>query len=200
MRRRGEVGEEVETKIDADIGHDDKGNDELSCHSRLARFVKPFSEIHGHYGLLAKACTLLFVRGFCGYPAEFFMFKVLQDRHGYAPIQVTALTLGGGLISIFAYVSAGRLSDVYGRRPILSVVYVVYFSMLIAFYNADGNFFTVTTWILFAAAMFGLDVLNSALVSEVFPTRCRATATTIVVIINVIGTVAGILVEGCCDY
>eukprot|EP00954_Amorphochlora_amoebiformis_P017116 1317140-Amorphochlora_amoeboformis.AAC.1 len=44
--------------------------------------------------------------------------------------------------------------------------------------------------------MFGLDVLNAALVSEIFPTLTRATATAVVVVVQVIGTVIGIVVEG----
>ena len=51
-------------------------------------------------------------------------------------------------------------------------------------------------WVIFAASMFGLDVLNAAIVSEVFPTVNRATASSVVVVVQIIGTVFGILVEG----
>uniref|UniRef100_A0A7S3Z0X8 Major facilitator superfamily (MFS) profile domain-containing protein n=1 Tax=Lotharella globosa TaxID=91324 RepID=A0A7S3Z0X8_9EUKA len=176
--------------------HDDNPVEHVTCCQRLERYFRPLKEIQGHYTLLFKASMLLFVYGFCGYPGQFFMFKVLQERYKYSTLEVTAITVGGGLVSIFAYVSAGKLSDRYGRRPILSVVYFLFFAFLITFYNSDGGFFTVASWVIFAASMFGLDVLNSTLVSEIFPTKCRATATTIAVIVGIIGTVAGIFVEG----
>ena len=93
------------------------------------------------------------------------MFKVLQEKYGflsiysncwlarrpnlfpmeyrYSPLEVTAITIGGGCLSIFAYVTAGKLSDRLGRRPILSVIYVIYFVTLITFYNSNGGAFTV---------------------------------------------------------
>jgi len=163
---------------------------------KVKSFFSPLQKLEGHHLRLANACLLLFVRGFCGFPAEFFMFKVLQEKFGYTTLEVTAITIGGGMVSIFAYVSAGKLSDWAGRRPVLSVVYATYFTFLILFYNSPGGALTVIFWILFAASMFGLDVLNSALVSEVFPTKARATASTISVIVGVVGTIVGIIVEG----
>eukprot|EP00471_Norrisiella_sphaerica_P010086 CAMPEP_0184497386 /NCGR_PEP_ID=MMETSP0113_2-20130426/36408_1 /TAXON_ID=91329 /ORGANISM="Norrisiella sphaerica, Strain BC52" /LENGTH=499 /DNA_ID=CAMNT_0026884475 /DNA_START=92 /DNA_END=1588 /DNA_ORIENTATION=- len=162
----------------------------------LERFFKPMESLGNYYFLLAKSCLLLFVRGFCGFPAEFFMFKVLQERYGYSTLEVTAITIGGGAVSVFAYVSAGRLSDSVGRKPVLSVIYATYFSFLVIFYNSGGGWFTVLSWILFAASMFGLDVLNAALVSETFPTSARATASTISVVVGVIGTILGLVAEG----
>jgi len=156
----------------------------------------PLGKLKGHYTLLVRSCSLLFVRGFCGFPAQFFMFKVLQERYGYSTLEVTAITIGGGMLSIFAYVSAGKISDRVGRRPVLSIVYATYFLSLLLFYNSSGGAFTVMSWVVFAASMFGLDVLNNAIVSEIFPTMARATASTISVVVGVVGTICGIVTEG----
>mmetsp|Transcript_31934 Transcript_31934/g.51759 ORF Transcript_31934/g.51759 Transcript_31934/m.51759 type:complete len:144 (+) Transcript_31934:790-1221(+) len=100
------------------------------------------------------------------------------------------------MLSIFAYVSAGKISDRVGRRPVLSVVYATYFLSLLLFYNSSGGAFTVMSWVVFAASMFGLDVLNNAIVSEIFPTMARATASTISVVVGVVGTICGVVTEG----
>ena len=62
-----------------------------------------------------------------------FMSKYLQEVHAYTPTQISVLFLVAGTAAIFGNVIAGRLSDRYGRRPVLALAVVVNCSAFLVF-------------------------------------------------------------------
>ncbi|RLA57993.1 MAG: hypothetical protein DRR04_11970 [Gammaproteobacteria bacterium] len=128
-------------------------------------------------------------------PALNFMSKYLQDIHGYTPGQVSTLFIVAGTIAIFGNILAGRISDVIGRRPTLAAGIVLNCVAFLAFYNASGLLLPLA-WIAALFSFFVVDVIVSAASGELFPTRCRSTATTLRSIFSVLAAVVGLSIEG----
>jgi MFS family permease len=124
-----------------------------------------------------------------------FMSKYLQEAHHYAPQEVSLLFIVAGSIALFGTTTAGRISDYIGRRPTLVVVLVVNCAATIAFYNTSGWLLPLA-WIASLFSFFAIEVMINAIGGELFPTRCRSTASSVRSICAMFAGVAGLAIEG----
>jgi MFS family permease len=124
-----------------------------------------------------------------------FMSKYLQETHHFAPQQVSFLYIVAGSIAILGNTLAGRLSDHIGRRPTLVMFLILYCGATITFYNI-GGWLLPLAWIVALFGYFAVEVMVNALGGELFPTRCRSTASTLRAIFAMFAAVAGLAVEG----
>ena len=124
-----------------------------------------------------------------------FMSKYLQQTHGYAPGQVSALFIVAGAFAIFGNVLEGRLSDAIGRRPTLAVGIGLNCAGTLLFYNTLGPLIPLL-WIAALFGFFMVEVVVNAISGELFPTHCRSTAASLRTISGVIAGALGLWVEG----
>jgi MFS family permease len=144
---------------------------------------------------LLALCLAVAPIAFANGTAIQFQSKFLQSAHGYSPGEVSALFLLGGPIAMTGGLLFGRASDRYGRRAVLSSAIVLNVMATIAFYNG-GGYLVPVVWIMAIFAQFGIDVLFSALGSELFATAYRSTASGMRSIVSTVSIAAGLAVEG----
>ncbi len=160
------------------------------------RWLTPLKLLLSRYpGRLLAVCLSVAPFAFANGTAIQFQSKFLQSAHGYSPGEVSALLLLGGPIAMTGGLLFGRASDRYGRRIVLASAIVMSVLGNLAFYNGSGLVIPVV-WILVIFAQFGIDVLFSALGSELFPTAYRSTASGVRSIVWTVSIAAGLAVEG----
>lgn len=144
---------------------------------------------------MAALCAALLPVAFAGGTAIQFQSKYLQGVHGYSPADVSALFLIGGPIALTGGLLFGRASDRFGRRVTLSAAIAINVLATIGFYGGSATFVPIV-WILTIFTQFGIDVLFSALGSELFATAYRSTASGMRSIVSTLAIAAGLAVEG----
>jgi MFS family permease len=163
---------------------------------RTRAYTAPVRELLArHPGRIAALCAALIPVAFAGGTAIQFQSKFLQGSHGYLPSDVSTLFLVGGPIALMGGLLFGRASDYLGRRVVLSAVIVVNVLATIGFYNASSAFVPLV-WIVTIFTQFGIDVLFSALGSELFATSQRSTASGLRSIVSTVAIATGLAVEG----
>jgi len=128
-------------------------------------------------------------------PALAFQSKFLQETHGYTPATVAGLYFVGGLVSVATQLVVGRTSDAIGRRPAALVMVALTAAGTLLLYRGSGAV-VLFGWLLMVAAYLGLDVMLSALGSELFPTTYRSTASAARAVTATIGAASGLALEG----
>jgi MFS family permease len=142
---------------------------------------------------LIVAATIPFSFGLAN--SVVFFSKVLQSTHGWAPGHVAALTLMG-IVAIPGMIMAGTLSDLYGRRLVLSVLIVVCAASFSLFYTWATGPWLALFWLTGILAYLSIDALVSALSAEMFPTSHRSIASGIRVLAASLAGSAALLFEG----
>ena len=125
-----------------------------------------------------RILTVLVAAGSFGFAiaaATVLQSKYLQSFYGYAPWQATAVTIPGGLIGLALAITAGRLSDRWGRKPmalgIISLAAVCFF----LFYGGAPGWAVPLLWILAFFGFFSGDALIAGFALEIVPTHYRST-------------------------
>ncbi len=142
---------------------------------------------------LIVAATIPFSFGLAN--AVIFFSKVLQSTHGWAPGHVAALTLMG-ITAIPGMIVAGTLSDLYGRRLVLSVLILVCAGSFGLFYTWASGPWLALFWLAGILAYLSIDALVSALCAELFPTSHRSIASGIRVLASSLSGSAALVLEG----
>jgi MHS family proline/betaine transporter-like MFS transporter len=128
-------------------------------------------------------------------PAITFQSKFLQEAHGYSPAAVAVLYFVGGGLSVVAQLGVGRVSDRIGRKPVALAALALTAAGTLLLYRGGGAW-VVVGWLVMVVAYLGLDVMLSALGSELFPTAERATASAVRAVTATLGAAAGLALEG----
>ncbi|MBT4518792.1 MAG: MFS transporter [Halieaceae bacterium] len=164
--------------------------------NQQAPFWQPFAEIFLNHRRAILAVALISTTFWFQISASLnFISKYLQETHSYSPGQVSSLFIIAGLAAIFGNIVAGRVSDAIGRRPTLAAGIAVNCTAFLLFYNSSG-FLLPLAWIAALFSFFVVDVVANATTGELFPTRCRSTASTLRTIFSVTAGVAGLTLEG----
>ncbi len=128
-------------------------------------------------------------------PAIAFQSKFLQEAHGYAPATIAGLYFVGGLVSVAAQLGVGRVSDAVGRKPAAALMLALTAGGTLVLYRGHGGW-VLAGWVVMIAAYLGLDVMVSALGSELFPTAYRSTASAARAVTATVGAALGLALEG----
>lgn len=128
-------------------------------------------------------------------PAISFQSKFLQEAHGYSASVVAGLYFVGGLASVATQLIVGRVSDRIGRKPAALVMLVLMTGGTLLLYRGSGSW-ALAGWLVMVAAYLGLDIMLSALGSELFPTAYRSTASAARAVTANVGATLGLALEG----
>jgi putative MFS transporter len=148
-----------------------------------------------HPGRLAALAGMVLPIYFVTAPALAFQSKFLQEVHGYTPAAVAFLYFVGGLVSVATQLTVGRVSDAVGRKPAALLMIALTAAGTLVLYRASGAW-VLAGWLTMVAAYLGLDVMLSALGSELFPTAYRSTASAARAVTATIGAALGLALEG----
>lgn len=163
---------------------------------RTRSYVAPLAMLVARYpGRVAALSAALVPVAFAGGTALQFQSKFLQSVHGFSPGDVSSLYLLGGPLAMTGGLLFGRASDRFGRRPVLSAAILVNVLATMAFYNSPLVLVPVV-WVLTIFTQFGIEVLFSALGSELFATAQRSTASGVRSIVATLAIAGGLAVEG----
>ncbi len=130
-------------------------------------------------------------------PALGFQAKFLQEAHGYSASVVALLYFGGGLLSVATQLVVGRVSDGIGRKPAVLLTGALTAAGTLMLYRGTGSW-VLGGWLLMVAAYLGLELMLSALGSELFPTAYRSTASAACSVMANLGASVGLAFEGVC--
>ena len=159
-------------------------------------FFDPLRELaRSHPGRLAMLCAAVAPFWFAASTGLAFMSKFLQEAHGYTPGTVAILFLTGGCLAILGNVVAGGWSDRFGRRPVLIGFLIANTAAVAGFYNAPGPWVPFF-WIPLVFSFFAIDVIFTALGSELFPTAYRSTASAIRSFVGTGSAALGLFCQG----
>lgn len=118
--------------------------------------------VAGSFGFAIAAATVL-------------QSKYLQSFYGYAPWQATLVTIPGGLIGLGLAITAGRLSDRWGRRPMAMAIIALTGVCFFFFYGGAPGWAVPLLWILAFFGFFAGDALIAGFALEIVPTQYRST-------------------------
>ena len=162
----------------------------------LAASLRPLRDLVRLYPRRMLAlCAAIIPAALVTITASGFVSKYLQDTQGWRPGQVTLLYAVAGFLVFVSTVSSGWLADRFGRRSVMAVALVCNAVGIAGFYHASGGWI-VACWVLMMSCGVGVDVLFSALGSELFPTSYRSTASGVRAAVGTVAGSAGLWLEG----
>ncbi|MGB1087977.1 MAG: MFS transporter, partial [Alphaproteobacteria bacterium] len=124
-----------------------------------------------------------------------FMPKLLQDTHGYSPLQVSLLFLAGGTFAICGNLLAGRIADNIGRKTVLVAAgSIAALGGVYGYLWATGPALVIC-WMVTLFAFFAASTSVAALTGEIFPTSYRATASAMRGLIGAVGAGIGLMLQ-----
>lgn len=158
-------------------------------------WLRPVVDLVRMYpGRMLAVGSVIFLLNFAENAAGFFGPKYLQEAHGWAPWHYSLMGIAGGFIGIMGGPLAGRLSDRYGRKVVVSTFLFAAPVAIVGFYQAFG-WALVPLWIVMVFSMMAGGVVLSAYGNELFPTSYRSTAAGARVLIGTVGGALGLLTE-----
>ena len=149
-----------------------------------------------HPRRLAALVTSVGAFGYAIGPATVLMSKYLQQTHHYRPGEITVLFIGGGLISVAGNITAGRISDRFGRKRVLFTVAAASGAGFAVFYSGIGGWILPVSWIIALFGFLSADALMAGVAVEIFPTAYRATASGIRYLVTILCGALGLALEG----
>jgi putative MFS transporter len=163
--------------------------------STLATAFRPIVDLARMYpGRLLSVCAVVFLLNFSENAVGFFGPKYLQEAHGWLPWHYSLLGVGGGFVGVFGATFAGRLSDRFGRRPVVSGFLIAHTLFVLGFYQGFGWPLAVL-WVGMVFSGMAAGVVLGAVGNELFPTSYRSTASGARTIIGTLGGVLGLFTE-----
>jgi MFS family permease len=178
----------------------------LSAARRLpesARFVRHVTERHGYrevlrtpyLGRLALVGGASLLGAAFVAPALEFLTQYLEDEAGLTPAEIVVLVGIMGVAAGPGLMGGAFLADLRGRRTVAIPAFTCALVALVGFYLAGSPW----VWLLGPAFALLGSAGGSAVGpygSELFPTRIRAAAQTLVLALTILGSIVGLLVVG----
>jgi MFS family permease len=112
------------------------------------------------------------------------------EYHGWEPIYLTLMVIGGGAFGIVGNVVAGRMADRVGRRRV-GVLFLCSFPLVAWIFFHAPSWLLVPVWALLVFIFMGGNVVIRALASELFPTSHRGTSTGLLFLLETVGAATG---------
>jgi putative MFS transporter len=149
-----------------------------------------------HPGRLTAILIAVAAFGFAVSPAAVFMSKYLQQAHHYAPWQVTALYIPGGLAGLGLNILAGRYSDRVGRKRVAIGAAILTGVCFGIFYSGATGWFLIPAWILAFFGFFAADALMAGFALEIMPTAYRSTVSGLRYLVEIMAGGVSLALEG----
>ncbi|HKD22924.1 MAG TPA: MFS transporter [Rhizomicrobium sp.] len=147
-------------------------------------------------GRLAALLVAVFANGFAFAPAAVLASKYLQQTHHYQPLHITYLYLGGGLLSVWGNIFAGRSSDFLGRKVVLVATLLIGGVFFYVLYSGIQSWIVAGAWIVAIFGYLATDALLAGYPAEIFPTAYRATASSLRYAVSIFGGATSLALEG----
>jgi MFS family permease len=143
---------------------------------------------------LRRLLLVLAAVGMLATTSFFFAAELAQDDYGWKGL-FTLVVFGAAPTTLLGYVVGGRLSDRFGRKPVLTLS-VLGFSLgtLLVFSGEPALY--VPGFFLLAAADASVQAVRSAFAGELFPTEVRGTLGAVAGAVIVVAGSAGLLLAG----
>lgn len=158
----------------------------------LGSALKPIIELARVHPLRAAVIAVAgFLAALGTLPSFQFTSLYVQDYLDWTPGEVSGMVIGAGMFGIIGNVVAGRLGDLYGRRPVGVVLMGLFPIMSYSYYHSTG-------WVVaasFAGLVFcsmGGRLMLRALSTELFPTSQRGAAGGLYSVLETIGGICGL--------
>ena len=143
----------------------------------------------GRATLLGAAAALLWM----GHrPATRFDSDYLQTARGWSPEDYAVLTIVGGAIALLASPQAGRLGDRIGRGRLAAMLTLV-FPITAGLFYQGASALAPFVWVGMVFTATATVILVRTLAGELFPTEMRSSAGGWILLIEVVGATAGLL-------
>jgi putative MFS transporter len=152
-------------------------------------FRPPYRQRLAMVGGVAFLSAIFFAPG-----AEFFT-RYLSDVRGFSSLQIVFFLVITGAPASITVVLGGRLADLRGRKPVVVPVSVIATLAFVGFYLTAAPWLWIFAFlgqVLGSLALAGYGVYTP----ELFPTRVRAAANTLVLVCAVTGSGAGLATAG----
>ncbi|MGH7836289.1 MAG: MFS transporter, partial [Candidatus Binataceae bacterium] len=127
-------------------------------------------------------------------PANAFIAKYLQEVHHWSPANISSLYVFGGAIGILGNITAGRVSDRFGRRTMGVVFMSAGPALQLMVYSVAGRS-VIACWIAWLFCDQAAMTILNAYGTELFPTSQRAAAGSALLIAKSGGGALGLLLE-----
>lgn len=163
-------------------------------HRNTSTLMPLLSLVRMYPGRFVMLGSVFILVNFGSYAAGFLEVKFVQETHGWSPVAISLLALGGGLVGITASTQVGALGDRFGRRRVTTWFAIAYPVLLMAFFNAPA-FLLPIAWIGSLVAMLGVIVSLSTFTGELFPTSYRSTAAGMQAAMMTVGSILSLAVE-----
>ncbi|MBY0274776.1 MFS transporter [Candidatus Binatia bacterium] len=124
---------------------------------------------------------------FCGY--------FTLNTHHWEPWRFSLMVVVAGGVGMLGNVLAGRLGDLFGRRPVGFAVAASFPGLAWLFYHLPG-FYLPVLWAFLTVCSVSCNVTIRALATEVFPTSQRGTSGGWLSLVQTLGTAAGLGIVG----
>ncbi|MFV1989257.1 MAG: MFS transporter [Acidimicrobiales bacterium] len=149
----------------------------------------------GHGGVILKLGAVAFLVSLLIAPAAQLRNEFLRDNQGLSASMITLFVLATATPAGLGVLLGGQLSDTKGRRKLASLS-LAFGSLRLAIAFLSTGF---ALWAMTLIGGFTLALAGPSLSSygpELFPTRMRARANSIVSVIGTAGSAAGLLIAG----
>ena len=134
--------------------------------------------------------------GFAISPATVLGSLYLQTVYHYKVWQTTALFIPGGLVGLGLAISAGRLSDRIGRKPMAIAIVALAGVCFALFYSGVPAVWMPLLWVLSFFGFFSGDALVAGFALEIVPTHYRATVSGLRYLVEIGAGAISLALEG----
>lgn len=143
---------------------------------------------------LRRLLLVLAAVGMLATTSFFFAAELAQDDYGWKGL-FTVVVFAAAPTTLLGYVVGGRLSDHFGRKPILTVS-VLGFSVGALLVFSGERALYVPGFFLLAASDAAVQAVRSAFAGELFPTEVRGTLGAVAGAVIVVAGSVGLLLTG----
>lgn len=143
---------------------------------------------------LRRLLLVLGMVGMLATTAFFFAAELAQDDYGWTGL-FTVIVFAAAPTTLLGYVVGGRLSDRFGRKPMLTVGVLAFTAGTLLVFSGEPALYAPGFFLL-AGADAAVQAVRSAFTGELFPTEVRGTLAAVAGAVTVAAGSLGLLVTG----
>jgi putative MFS transporter len=143
---------------------------------------------------LRRLLLVLAAVGMLGTTSFFFAAELAQDTYGWKGL-FTIIVFAAAPTTLLGYVAGGRLSDRFGRRPVLTYSVLAFTLGALLVFSGQPALYAPGFFLL-AGADASVQAVRSAFAGELFPTEVRGTLGAVAGAVIVVAGSVGLLLTG----